>query len=211
MTKYGILVDARKCVGCQACFVACKEENQVAPGVKWNRVAREEHPEAGVIDYFRVSCMHCENPACMKVCPMKAVHFGAHGEVLVDQKKCIGCKMCLAACPYGVPQFSDPAKQSYFGAKKPLAVRPETAWNTRIAGKAEHCTLCVHRTNAGRLPACVEACSTKALQLVDYDKPTAEQKALIAKAQSLRPEAGTKPKVRFISDHTDFGKLDFRF
>lgn len=112
MSKYGIIVNADDCVGCHACFVACKEENQVAPGVKWNHLERLEHPAEEVIEYFRVSCMHCENPACMKVCPVKAVYFGPHGEVLIDQKKCIGCKGCLAACPYGAPKFSDPNKQS---------------------------------------------------------------------------------------------------
>ena len=87
MSKYGIIVNADDCVGCHACFVACKEENQVAPGVKWNHLERLEHPAEEVIEYFRVSCMHCENPACMKVCPVKAVYFGPHGEVLIDQKK----------------------------------------------------------------------------------------------------------------------------
>ena len=71
MSKYGIIVNADDCVGCHACFVACKEENQVAPGVKWNHLERLEHPAEEVIEYFRVSCMQCENPACMKVCPVK--------------------------------------------------------------------------------------------------------------------------------------------
>ena len=78
---------------------------------------------------------------------------------------------------------------------------------TRIPGKAEHCTLCTHRTSQGRLPACVEVCSTKALQLVDYDNPTAAQKALIAKAQIINKDAGTSPKIRFISSITDFGAM----
>lgn len=209
MSKYGIIVNADDCVGCHACFVACKEENQVAPGVKWNHLERLEHPAEEVIEYFRVSCMHCENPACMKVCPVKAVYFGPHGEVLIDQKKCIGCKGCLAACPYSAPKFSDPNKQSYFGDLKPLGGRSAspTAWTTRIPGKAEHCTLCTHRTSQGRLPACVEVCSTKALQLVDYDNPTDAQKALIAKAQIINKDAGTSPKIRFISSITDFGAM----
>ena len=210
MSRYGILVDANKCVGCHACFVACKEENQVAPGVKWNHLVRQEHAVAGVIDYFRVSCMHCDDPACMKACPVKAVHFGPHREVLVDQSKCIGCRMCAAACPYGAPKFSDPTRQSYFGEKKPLALRPAASWNQRTPGKAEHCTLCVHRTSEGRPPACVEICSTKALQLVDYDQPTPEQKTLLASARAINEGAGTKPKIRFISKHTDFARLTLK-
>ena len=210
MAKYGMIVNADLCVGCHACFVACKEENQVAPGVKWNHLERREHPAQGVIDYFRVSCMHCEDPACLKVCPVKAVHKGANGEVLVDQTKCIGCKACLAACPYQAPKFADPQKSSYFGEKQPLQNVVRGDWQKRVAGKAEHCTLCTQRISVGKLPACVEACSTKALQLVDYDKPTEAQKALIAKAQMINEKAGTKPKVRFISSTTDFKSMSVK-
>lgn len=207
MSKLGIIVNADRCMGCHTCFTACKEENQLAPGIKWNHLERVEHPAAGVIDYFRVSCMHCDDPACIKVCPMKAIHKGPNGEVLVDQAKCIGCRMCLSACPYGAPKFSDPKVTSYFGEKEPLArvdVRPE---NARIPGKAEHCTLCTHRTAKGELPACVAACPAKALVLVDYENPTAEAKALIDRAQAINEAAGTHPKIRFVSSHTDFRKL----
>ena len=167
--KYGIIVNTNECVGCHACFTACKEENQVLPGVKWNRIDRIEHEKARVIEYFRLSCMHCEDPACMKVCPAKAIHKGPAGEVLVDHAKCIGCRMCEKACPYGAPQFAD--------------------------GKAEHCTLCTHRTSQGLLPACVAACSTGALTFVDYDNPSPEAKALLAKARPMNEAAGTHPKV----------------
>ncbi len=210
MSKYGMIVNADDCIGCRACFVACKEENQVAPGVQWNHIERSENVKDMVIDYFRVSCMHCEDPACMKTCPVKAVHFGPHGEVLVDQKKCIGCKMCLAACPYGAPKFADPNKLSYFGEMEPLVKPSKTKWTDRIPGKAEHCTLCVHRTSEGRLPACVEVCSTKALRLVDYDNLSAEDRQLIARAKCINSAAGTHPKVRFISSHTDFETLKVR-
>ena len=93
--KYGIIVNTNECVGCHACFTACKEENQVLPGVKWNRIDRIEHEKARVIEYFRLSCMHCEDPACMKICPAKAIHKGPAGEVLVDHAKCIGCNRCV--------------------------------------------------------------------------------------------------------------------
>ena len=157
--KYGIIVNTNECVGCHACFTACKEENQVLPGVKWNRIDRIEHEKARVIEYFRLSCMHCEDPACMKVCPAKAIHKGPAGEVLVDHAKCIGCRMCEKACPYGAPQFADPKKTSYFGEKTPLEVIPVRPENARTPGKAEHCTLCTHRTSKGLPPACVAACA----------------------------------------------------
>lgn len=204
--KCGIIVVADRCMGCHSCFTACKEENQVASGVKWNRIERVEHPEEGVIDYFRISCMHCENPACMKVCPVKAISRGPKGEVLVDSKKCIGCRACEAACPYHAPKFSDPEKTGYFD-KPSLSTLGTRPGNERAAGKAEHCTLCVNRTEKGLAPACVAACPSGALVWVDYDAPTPEQKALIERSQAINEAAGTNPKVRFVSKLTDFRSL----
>lgn len=210
MSRYGIIVNADKCVGCWACFVACKKENLVKPGVQWNHLESIEHPKERVIEYFRVSCMQCDEPKCMPVCPAKAISFGPHREVLVDTKKCIGCHMCEKACPYHAPKFSDPARQSYFGSKLPLFEAQPQPWTTRIAGHAEHCTLCTHRTEKGLKPACVEDCPMGALVFVDYDAPTEETKALISAAQPMSEAAGTKPKVRFVSRLTDFRKLSVR-
>lgn len=84
MSRYGIIVNVDRCAGCFACAVACKEENQVAPGIFWEKIKRDENVRDNVINWFRMSCMHCDDPACMKVCPMKAIHKGPHGEVLVD-------------------------------------------------------------------------------------------------------------------------------
>ena len=199
MSKFGIIVNVDKCVGCHACAIACKEENRVAPGIFYERIHREENIEKNVISYFRMSCMHCENPACMKVCPAKAIHRGPGGEVLVDQTKCIGCKMCLAACPYGAPQFNDKGETSYWPGKTPLAERPLEPWQKHVAGKAEHCTLCTHRTSKGMKPACVEACGIGALVFVDWEKPEGEAKELAAKAKALNAKAGTEPKIRYVS------------
>ena len=112
MAKYGIIVEIDRCVGCHACAVACKEENKVAPGIFYERIHRVENEKDMVINWFRVSCMHCEKPACMPICPMKAIHRGPAGEVLVDHEKCIGCQMCAKACPYGAPQFNTTGKTS---------------------------------------------------------------------------------------------------
>ena len=210
MAKYGILFNADKCIACQACFVACKEENQVHPGMKWVRIDRQEDPKARVITYFRVSCQHCEEPACMKVCPAKAISKGKFGEVLVDQAKCIGCKMCLAACPYGAPQFNDAKVTTYWPGKKPLVERPLEPWQQHVAGKAEHCTLCSHRLAKGKKPACVENCSTGALTLIDYEALKPEEAEAIKRAQMMTSAAGTKPKVRYLSSHVDFAKLSVK-
>lgn len=73
MSQFGIIVNVDKCIGCQACFVACKEENKVAPGIQWNQIHRAENLQDRIINYFRVSCQHCDNPACLPVCPAKAI------------------------------------------------------------------------------------------------------------------------------------------
>lgn len=99
MSQFGIIVNVDKCIGCQACFVACKEENKVAPGIQWNQIHRAENLQDRIINYFRVSCQHCDNPACLPVCPAKAIYKGPHGEVLVDQSKCIGCGACAMGLP----------------------------------------------------------------------------------------------------------------
>ena len=213
MAKYGLLVNVdacNECVGCHACFTACKEENQVAPGIAWNRIDRVEDRKAMRINYFRKSCQHCENPACLAVCPTKAVYKGKFGEVLVDQEKCIGCQRCLAACPYGAPQFNTKGVTSYWPDKEPLVERVFEAYQTRTPGKAEHCTLCTHRTSKGLPPACVAACATGALTFVDYDNPSPEAKALLARARPMNEAAGTHPKVVYVSSHTDFAKTQKR-
>ena len=181
----GIIVNVDECIGCHACFIACKQENQVSPNIQWNRIRKVENREKNIINYFRASCQHCEDPACLKVCPMKAVYKGPHGEILIDQDKCIACKACLAACPYGMPMFNDQKLTSYFGEKQPLFSPSNPPTKNAQPGKAEHCTLCSHRLAKGKEPACVEICPAKALTLVDFDAPTEKQKALLAKAVSL--------------------------
>ncbi len=208
MAKYGLLVNVDACIGCHACFVACKEENQVAPGIAWNRIDRVEDRKALRIHYFRTSCQHCENPACLAACPTKAVHKGKFGEVLVDQSKCIGCQRCLAACPYGAPQFNTEGVTSYWPDKTPLVERVLEAHQTRTPGKAEHCTLCSHRLKDGRKPACVEHCPTGALKLVDLEKPE-ERKAWEA-AQKMTEKAGTEPKVRYRSSGVNFAEIELK-
>ncbi len=206
MSKYGIIVQIDRCVGCYACAVACKEENQVAPGIFYETIRRSENEKDQVINWFRVSCMHCEKPACLPACPMKAIYKGAAGEVLVDHEKCIGCQMCAKACPYGAPQFNTTGKTSYFDDKAPLAERPLKAWQQHKPGRAEHCTLCTHRTSVGKAPACVEACGIHAMTWVDYDNPTEATKPLIAAAKAMNQAAGTEPKIRYIGRHMNVEK-----
>ena len=138
----GWYYNENNCVACRACEGACKQEFNLPAGVRRRRVLIKEEGKYPKIQvrYLSTSCHHCEDPACMKACPSGAItkesQFGA---VLIDQEKCIGCKRCAAACPYGAPTF-DEKKQ-----------------------KMDKCTLCVHRLKEGLAPACVSSCMGYAL------------------------------------------------
>ena len=154
MTRYGIVTDVNRCVGCLACSVACKAVNGVPVGSFWNKTLRigpNPSKEGGnwpdVDLYFlTVSCQHCDNPACVSVCPTEASHVVADGTVQVDKSKCIGCQFCAMACPYGVRYLNE---------------------EERVV---EKCTLCEQKTAQGELPQCVSQCGGLARFFGDLDK-----------------------------------------
>lgn len=150
MEERNIYLDITRCVGCFSCEAACKQENELAPATlkaalkgnnpAWRRVITVEKGAYGkeTIDYISLSCMHCADAPCISVCPNNAISRDAGGSVIVDKNLCIGCKMCLIACPFGIPQFGDD-------------------------GIMQKCNLCVSRVAEGKEPACVAACPSKAL------------------------------------------------
>ena len=116
MTQYAIATDVNRCVGCLACSVACKVVNNVPVGSFWNKTLRITNPTSEgatwpEVDnyYLTVSCQHCENPECVKVCPTGASHKAADGTVQIDKSKCIGCQFCAMSCPYGVHFSTTPS------------------------------------------------------------------------------------------------------
>lgn len=141
MTKQvGFIFDADSCIGCKACEVACRNENKTFADVKWRRVTKIETDT-----FLSVSCNHCSNPECFRVCPENAFTKRHDGIVLIDSNLCNGCKICVESCPYHAPQFD-----------------PET-------NKVTKCQMCYPRQDQGLLPACVEACTTSALGIVDLE------------------------------------------
>ena len=166
MTKLGMAINLTRCVGCQTCAHACKMQNNVPMGMLWNRVITEG---SDVIDgavgtypdltrtYIPLACQHCENPACLRVCPTGATYKDDKGRVEIDYDKCIGCRMCMAACPYNARVFnwSEPLRDPDFNyGDKDVPVRPK--------GVAEKCTMCKERTDRGDEPMCVVCCPTRA-------------------------------------------------
>lgn len=204
MTKYGMTINLVRCIGCQTCSFACKMENSVPVGMRWNRVVTENSDmEDGTVGtypnlsrtYLPISCQHCENPACHKVCPTGATYKAEDGSVLVNYDKCIGCRMCMSACAYGVRQFNwnKPLRDPDFAfGDKDVQVRPK--------GVVEKCTFCKERTARGEEPACVICCPVRARVFGDLDDPTSEIAKIVAsgKTTTLLPEYGTRPQVYYV-------------
>jgi len=155
-TRYAFRLDQTACSGCKACQAACKDRHGLAVGVLWRRVYEvaggswRRDGEAWRTDAFAfnlsLSCNHCAEPVCVEVCPTGAIARGADGLVLIDRERCLGCRYCAWACPYGAPQYDE------------------------RAGKMTKCDLCADDLAAGRPPACVAACPMRALDLISLDE-----------------------------------------
>ncbi len=176
--RYAMVVDLRKCTGCQACSVACKAELGVPLGVfrTWvKQVERGTYPRVSV-GFLPSLCNQCAHPICLQNCPTRATYQLENGIVVVDPHRCIGCKYCIASCPYSA-RYVNPLK--------------------RIVQK---CEFCVHRVEAGLEPACVNTCPTSALIFGDINDPGSNISQVIAKndVHVLKPDRATSPQVYYI-------------
>ena len=129
MTRYGIVVDLNRCVGCMTCVINCKEENLTRPGVWWNQILQVENEATDRITYVRYACMHCDDPPCAKACPNQAIYKRADGIILVDKEKCAGVGECMKACPYDVIIMT-PDKDYFLGESNRPTRSPRPAPDT---------------------------------------------------------------------------------
>ena len=206
MPQYGMVIDLKRCYGCYACVMACKTSNHTPPGVLWARLLQGEvgsYPNV-VRQTLPVLCMQCEEPSCMEVCPTGATQKLDNGIVIVEKDKCMGCKYCVMACPYGA-RYSVEEWESYFPEGLPLSPYEEF---TRAAfeeksgvGVATKCDFCLDRISEGKNPSCVDACPANARIFGDLDDPNSKVSTLIKKerGQVLNPELGNKPKVYYLA------------
>jgi Fe-S-cluster-containing dehydrogenase component len=176
--RLAMVIDTTLCVGCSDCVVACKTENDVPEGYcrDWiTEAVRGEFPTVG-LEIRSERCNHCSEPPCVSCCPTGASHVAYGGVVLVEHDKCIGCKACIASCPYDA-RFSHPK------------------------GYADKCTFCLHRVEKGLQPACVSVCPTHCMTFGDANDPeSAVSKLLRSRAHhTLLPEAGTSPNVYYLT------------
>ena len=177
--KYAMVIDTKLCVGCGACVVACKTENDVPEGRNRVWVVEEvngTYPNLSM-EIRSERCNHCTNAPCVSACPTGASHYHKSSEnlVLVDSKKCTGCKACMAACPYDA-RFTMPE------------------------GYVTKCTFCLHRIEKGENPACMSVCPARAIHFGDLNDSNSEVSVLLKtrKFKVLQPEAGTQPNVYYL-------------
>ena len=204
--QLGMVIDMKACVACASCAVACKVENNLPDEVWWNRILTDGGPNqdtpAGVYPNLKmanlaVACQHCENPACVKVCPVGATYKDPEtGVVRQDYDKCIGCRMCMSACPYtGVRSFNwDEPKYAIGQAMGDADV------STHQKHVVEKCTLCWHRLAKGLQPACVEVCPARVRYFGDFNDPDSEVSRLIREREymQLLPDRDTNPSVYYL-------------
>lgn len=180
MKQYGFYFDSQRCTGCKTCELACKDYKDLSPEVNFRRIYEyvggdwQEHNgvfEQNVFSYYlSISCNHCENPACTKVCPTGAMHKTDEGFVVVNEDVCIGCRYCHMACPYDAPQYDS--------VKKHMT----------------KCDGCQDRVREGKKPICVEACPLRALDFGEINELRAKYGNLAAIAP-LPPSDYTNPNL----------------
>lgn len=172
--QLGFLVDTERCIGCHSCEMACKNEYQTEAKLRWRKVypLKETafgHPER---NFMSLACNHCEEPACLKACPVIAYTKRPDGIVIHDADKCIGCRMCMLACPYSVPQYSEKQR------------------------KVQKCHMCAEKQDKGLKPACVTGCPMEALHVIDSS--ALDDPGSVKTLPGFPDISNTKPTTRFI-------------
>jgi len=205
--SWAFVVDLRRCDGCKVCTEACQATHYLPKDQEWIKVYEVES-ENGNKFFMPRLCMQCESAPCLKVCPVGATFKNPEGVILVDQERCIGCRACMAACPYNARYFNfqDPPKPpSPFDNPMPEFPVPQQR------GTVGKCVLCVHYTDKGKLPACVEACRMDALYIAEYntDVMTNQSGETYKLSQYLeendafryKEELNTSPRVWYVAGH----------
>jgi molybdopterin-containing oxidoreductase family iron-sulfur binding subunit len=212
-TEFGYALDISRCIGCRRCVYGCMEENNLSrdPQVHWIQVLEMEedkgvdflhsnlyynHEEVPVEErfYLPVACQQCKNPPCVKTCPVQATWQEPDGIVVVDYNWCIGCRNCMAACPYGARHFNwgEPTVPAE-------AVNTDTHYlgnRLRYKSTVEKCTFCIQRVREGRYPKCVEVCPVGARKFGNLLDPDSEIRYILRNKRVLvlKEDLNTQPK-----------------
>jgi len=232
MPRWGMAIDLDKCTACQACVVACQVENNVPfveegeyrrmRSMSWMKIITETEgsfPDARM-RFMPRPCMQCDNPPCTRVCPVHATYLNPEGIVAQIYPRCIGCRFCIAACPYTVKYFNWYAYHDRVPAELQQGDNPDVS--SRPRGVVEKCTFCHHRLMKAKdkaaaeeralqpgdyIPACVETCPSSAMYFGDLSDPASQvaQLASSPRAFRLMEDLGTKPKVVYLAERKLYG------
>ena len=211
MTRWTMVADLERCVGCQTCTAACRHANATSPAVQWRKVLDVEagtYPNVSRT-FVPVGCQHCADPPCMHVCPSTATRQRADGIVTIDYDICIGCAYCDVACPYQARFKVDAPRLAYGGVAMDYEIERE---EPRRIGVAQKCTFCSDRIDFGlangvipglapeATPACVNACIADALHFGDLDDPDSNVSRLLRTQKHFRmhEELGTEPGFYYL-------------
>lgn len=208
-TRYAMVIDVKACIGCRKCVYACLKENNIGrdSGMTYIQLLAMEkgsidleradlyYTEGGQPDrwYMPIQCMQCDNPPCVQSCPVTATWKESDGIVVIDYKKCIGCRYCMVACPYWA---------RHFNWKKPFVPKEEVNPDVPIrpVGVVEKCTFCIHRVREGKTTRCVEACPVQARKFGDLNDPNSSVSKLLRTRRvfRLKEELGTEPRIWYV-------------
>lgn len=210
MTRWGMVIDLRKCIGCETCKHVCDYANLVPPGANWRRVVSYSMDKGlDLQQYLSMGCMHCSDPPCLEVCPTGATYRRPDGIIDINQELCIGCGACILACPYKARSINYEDKISW---KENIGQGTDGRKNSDRIGVCTKCDFCLSRLEAGlkkglkpgsdpeATPCCVRYCIGEALYFGDLDDTASEVSKLIRENRTscLNEELQTHPCVFYI-------------
>ena len=209
-SSWGMVIDVSVCTGCEHCIRSCNASNDINPEMSWNRIQVSENEESGAHTFTTVACQHCEDAPCVSVCPVGASYYREDGIVMMDYNKCIGCRYCQVACPYGARSFN----WNEFAAENPYIPEwGEPDIDRRPRGVVEKCSFCSQRIDRGldagltpgvdraATPVCVNACPNDARVFGDLNDPNSAASRKLVENASFRllEELGTEPRVHYVA------------
>ena len=204
--QWALVIDMRRCDGCGKCTEGCQQAHHLPASFEWIKVEKKVS-KSGQEYFMPMPCMHCENAPCVRVCPTGASFKDPEGLTLIDQNICIGCRICMAACPYGRRYFNDRVEN----VSNPFGQKPTPQYPVpQQKGTVGKCELCIHAVGEGKLPACVEWCQMDAIYVGDLISDVATNgHETVRLSQFLKDnnafrykeELNTGPRVYYIAGH----------